>query len=733
MNFRSGFRLGVSNDPNAAPPTVKDVLDAVLSRAQGLMQEVLAELHVGDAGRKVHRLVEIQHPGAKEAAQQLADNRDEVAALFQRRLSDGLMHGSTVQAVPLRFDDLGLFGDEELSESVELARAQDEVSLAVEDAMPQLDAVMATMLGWRTPQPAINPLRPEVFVRALRETLFDMVPESSVREALIVPAAGHMGARLHRMYRELGDWLRSFGIEPAMRAGQYALVRSGTSTAAAPGSVAQSLLTLDKLRHLLVGNLDSAPQPADKTGGEFGLTVPASFEVLQQLKQVDAVVQKIERRRRTDPSKAAARRSPSEGEPEAPASLGRQLGEEVIRLMFDNLVQDRRLLPAVATRLKQMEPQLQTLAQVDSRFFSDRQHPARQLLDHIAQRSLGYQAETDPGFDQFLASVDELLAQLSEAGSSAQRFADLLAQLDARWVSEDEVARHHRAEAAQALLHVEQRGLLARRIADELEGRLKVREVQKLVTDFLSGPWALVLAEARLKSSDGSSDLGGYEALIEDLLWSVESERSRKNPRRLAAIVPALLQKLREGLATVDYPQAATVPFFEDLARMHGKALEQRQGSKPSPVDEDLLPASSIAVGEMDEVAQAEVWVGSREAGESGFISRQPSPADVAAPTGEDPEAESAPTRLVSALRIGSWIELRIKQKWLRAQLTWASPHGTLFMFTSASGSAHSMSKRTMDRLLDEGGIRVVAEDHLLDQAFDRVAGEALKNSVKGR
>src|SRR4030095_9204794 len=49
-------------------------------------------------------------------------------------------------------------------------------------------------------------------------------------------------------------------------------------------------------------------------------------------------------------------------------------------------------------------------------------------------------------------------------------------------------------------------------------------------------------------------------------------------------------------------------------------------------------------------------------------------------------------------LRVGAWVEIRIKGEWVRAQLTWCSPHATLFMFTSVAGTAHSMSRRTLDR-----------------------------------
>jgi hypothetical protein len=93
-------------------------------------------------------------------------------------------------------------------------------------------------------------------------------------------------------------------------------------------------------------------------------------------------------------------------------------------------------------------------------------------------------------------------------------------------------------------------------------------------------------------------------------------------------------------------------------------------------------------------------------------------------------DAEDLPAPQVEDLRLGSWVELHIKGAWVRAQLTWSSPHATLFMFTSAGGAAHSMSRRTLDKLRAQGQVRVIAGRNVVDEALDQVAQAALKNSL---
>jgi hypothetical protein len=82
------------------------------------------------------------------------------------------------------------------------------------------------------------------------------------------------------------------------------------------------------------------------------------------------------------------------------------------------------------------------------------------------------------------------------------------------------------------------------------------------------------------------------------------------------------------------------------------------------------------------------------------------------------------------SLMTGSWVDLALAGSWVRAQLTWASPHRTLFMFISGAGMAHSMSRRTMQRLKGLGLIRLVSDGRVMDGALDAVAQVALRNDA---
>ena len=85
---------------------------------------------------------------------------------------------------------------------------------------------------------------------------------------------------------------------------------------------------------------------------------------------------------------------------------------------------------------------------------------------------------------------------------------------------------------------------------------------------------------------------------------------------------------------------------------------------------------------------------------------------------------------LISALPLGSWVELRVNAEWVRTQLSWASPHGTLFLFTGAAGVTQSMTRRSCDKLVAAGNLRVISGRPVVDGALNAVAQAAMRNSV---
>jgi hypothetical protein len=413
--------------------------------------------------------------------------------------------------------------------------------------------------------------------------------------------------------------------------------------------------------------------------------------------------------------------------------LGVQLGKEVVLLMLDNLMQDKRLLAPVRSSLKALEPVLVKLSEQDGRLFSERHHPARVFLDRMTHRSLAFSSEDAPGYARFQKAFDNAVSVLTGGMGDAATFARILRKLDDAWTREEAEQRQRAADAAKSLLHAEQRNLLAQRLSKQFDERLDGLEVPEMVSAFLRGPWAQVVAEAQLNFADGSVDPGGYHGLVEDLVWSVQLRLTRRNRARLVQMVPDMLVKMRKGLDLISYPQERMAAFFDALISFHEQVFDSARAPlsrETETLSDSLLEKADAASGTPG--AQADdFWMVDSEASDSGFLED----GDLE----QGPYAQGSPNTAtleqgfwsVDSLTTGSWVDLALAGNWVRAQLTWVSPQRTLFMFISGSGMAHSMSLRTMDRLKASLLIRLVSDGRVMDNALDAVAQTALDNDLR--
>ena len=719
--------LGFADDKSAARPGLQHCVEAALGLSDSLIDSVIDGLEVTVARAHGARPSSAPKPAAKLAIERLMAERAQMRLTFAAQLRAAMYGGvkAEAQAQPLlRFDDLQLLAEDELDESIEAAWAQQEIVLAVEDVLPALDALVSTLLGWITVQPQLNPLRPEVFVRALRAAMAEQIPDAEIRGALMTPAAGHLGTRMRKLYRELRDWLESQGIEPAGLPGSSAKAHEGSGrgkhAAGPPSSVAKTILTLDRLRKLLSGELDGPPGGAK----DFMYTVPASLDALQDMQMVEAMVQRLAKRKQEG---GAAPKAPAR-KPIDSKQVGKQLGEEVIRLMLESLIEDDRMLVKVRQTLHALEPVLLRLAQIEPRFFSEKQHPARQFLDRITHRSLAFTAESDDGFHKFMRALEQAVAALLGMQQiSAASFSQVLTILENAWTREDKAQKARLEEAARSLLHAEQRNLLAKRLSQEFRERMAVGEntdIPAFVSDFLCGPWAQAMAESQLVYTDSAN--ANPNALVEELIWSVQPRVARLNRTRLVELVPNLLARLREGLQVISYPPELIARFFDELIGLHEAALE---GARAAPGTVTLDGMTAVPAPEGADETEVP-WVGAKEAAESGFLDEDAvMPIDFSDADEASDASKPAPTA-GAELATRMWVELVFEGQWVRAQLTWVSPHRTLFMFNSAGGKAHSMSRRTLNRLRTQGLMRVISDGHLIDNALDAVAQVALRNSL---
>lgn len=372
---------------------------------------------------------------------------------------------------------------------------------------------------------------------------------------------------------------------------------------------------------------------------------------------------------------------------------------------------------------------------------------------------------------------------------SAARFDTVLSALEKHWSAQDQAEATLKRDMLERMQFAEARQTQADEIAYELSNRADLDEVPALVLDFLFGPWSLAMAHARLCDTRQQLDPEGLGAVVPDLLWSAKSRATIKQPAKLIEMIPGLLGKLHSGLQLLGTDPQECAPFFDGLMQLHQPVLKLRrmksqrdaQESSHGPLSENSALMNEPALTTEPATAEqrrakvsALPWMGKQEMAAAGFEDTLPTdhgeltaaepvagemtgdlqhtavddstfatatdhndPSDssdssnasdddtastLAAP---DPVTLLAAQATLVALRSGDWVDLYSRRRWLRAQLTWASTKGTLFMFVSHGGQPHSMTKRSCERLIAARLLRPVNTCGVVAQALQAVVAQA--------
>lgn len=758
----------------------------------------------------------------------LLQNKIQWCRDFSQHLRDALMASpeanSSRPALLSESSLLSLVEDDAVNESLESARLVHSLMPVVEQQLTVLDALMSSVIGLQTVQAERNPMRPSVFVRALRELMASAESEPEVRALWLRHMGDALARELQKLYErvalilqranvqeagyrvrlveESGSSTRSGGL--STRSGQLGAPSRAAGLGVPPSSQWQDAGDTAGSGHHAPGWASSDPLPSMQTlarmqpgedhqvfhdflkqGGKHfdrHLTPDYYEQVSEELAAIEAfaAIPVLDESMILE-QQTQYRDLPVVDRPAREIGISSQLshkawgtyaaahersrvlmhlkqkaqrvsqavGLDLVRTLVSQVASDPLLLGPVREAVVALEPALLRLAMANPRFFNEDEHPARRLIESVAQRSFKFNDEFAPEFDSFFQPVQSAFNELNATATrDPQPFADVLTELRQVWEAQDQKELALQDNSLQSIRYAEERQATADQIAWDLSQRPDVDNAPGVILDFLYGPWSLVIASARLQQPD-ESDPGGYRKVVSNLLWSVKKEVTLKRPKELFAMVPGMLATLHAGLDMLGKTREETKPFFDALMRLHQPVLGLRRARIRADASNSGLPQmgnsgampleegpSSMSM-ELDETLpaspeqrkpkpRAQPWLGKRELEAAGFEDTMPtdhgdlietqvqarardddSQAAALAEEADEMGDINAAATLVG-LREGDWVDLYSHREWLRAQLIWASSKGTLFMFVSRGGRPHSMTKRSCERLIASRLLRPV-------------------------
>lgn len=382
---------------------------------------------------------------------------------------------------------------------------------------------------------------------------------------------------------------------------------------------------------------------------------------------------------------------------------------DLVGLLFEYILQDRNLPAEMQAMLGRLQIPFLKVALLDKHLFARRTHPARVLLDSLAQACVGWSEESDRDHrlhDKVKEIVESLLKDFEDDLGIFDRVRiDFEAFVDTHKRRAD-LAEQRASEATRG----REKLLDARRTAArEIMQRIENRQVPELIKNLLSRPWANYLVLVMLRQGDTSNEWRHALRFADELIWSVQPKHNAAERERLQAILPQLEKTLRHGLATVAFDENDVRRLMQQLNVVYQSLL---QPAEPTQMTE--APALELT----DPMPLA-----NQDAGDSVMASIEEEPE----PQPAEPPTESW-VQAVRELKVGTWIEfLDATGAKERAKLSWISPISSKYLFVNRKGL--KVADRTAAQLASDlaaGHVTVLEEVPLFDRALDAIV-ERLK------
>lgn len=694
-----------------------------------------------------------------DAMREVRRERPNLERFYHQRIAQGLsdfLEGKLPLTEPLEeldMDQLTLVGNDEYEETLLVTNMVNQVRAHCAQQLFALDQRLALLNNGSKLGEDRNPFGPQAIAQAFRDTLARSVFPLRIKTILYVLFDQQVMQHLQPLYEQLNKRLADGGVLPNLKyrpQGQ----RPASSHTPRPAKVAEKSTTMPDdgapvLPPYSASDLPDMP-PGDRNalfGGlavllaerrrrgdkatlfgntqsivSFGPTTATTtysanelLEALNRLQRESAheLAQRLRQPQPVDALKADLQRHLEAGSAQPKNTRLTDQEADVIDLVgmvFDFILDDENLPDSCKTTLSHLHTPFLKVALLDKQLFTQHHHPARKLLNAMAQAGVLYGGEGEErallakmhwvverviqDFVGDLSLFDSLLGDFNEYVSNLRQKVEL---------------RERRAmEAARG----RDRLLAAREHA--LEAIAKVtqdRDLPELVRNFLEMSWCDALTFIVLRSGEHSDEWKRACEVGEQLAWSV-TPLDAAGRDHLQAIRLALLEELRKGLEVLGgYHEDGIRRLLQDLVACQ-HAIQAQQPQIAAQLKQEL-PESPL--GAM--------------LGAEGHTLVKP-----------NGEALSERVRVLmkelSHLEFGTWFEFSDTTPARRLKLSWFSPTTRNYMFVDHTGQRVAVKPIVqLAQEMEAGRVRLVPTEQsapLMDRALSAIY-RVLQRFTSGR
>lgn len=787
-------------DPNpsshnvvALKPVHGDLLQTLRAQSQNVLSPMLTGVLAGaddalfDLVQKSHSTFEQQQ--FFDAMRELRRQRSAIEQRYREHFGAAFLGLEKRRPVVAHYaqpgemsNELSLLDEDELEEQL----ASEQVAQAIERrhmaALSQLDAQLSIVAGGIEISRITNPVGPGHVAAALRAGLRGCDLAASARLVLFKLYEHAVLPGLTSLYADLGKRLNANGIGGgAQRAAPRPATTPSESRPAPALPRRDDHGSRDDLFAALHGLLEDyrAAQRATGSGpasdpGRSIVPPIAAGDALSVLSLLQRELPDTVHAAVADPKQSLSGQIKREllaqaermgvGMPGAALTSGDEDAIDLVGMLFEVLLNERKFEDQVRRLFTQMIVPFAKVAMLDRRMFMHKTHPARRMLNSVAEACDGNTGETALErelLDRVEGLVDRLVAEFNEDLAIFETLLEEFQSFLEQHRKRVELAERRAAEAQRGRERLEQ----ARAVASmELAMLMGAREAPGAIDAFLRRYWSHHLALVILRDGTDSERFAQARATGERLWAAMLASEAGQLP---SESIGTLIEPVLASSGVTGQPAAEMVDAIEALlaALRHGDRFGVDAAVLPMPLAKgsaDGVDASGSAPSNVVPLRPAPDASKSRALAAEAAVESTPAPKvtergvdahfnsfwtaeqgpaplpaaplpsaapvpDLAVVAGTDTvAADPVDVERIRKLEVGNWVEMIGEDGTAQpAKLSWISPISNRLLFVNRRGMrVCAVSAEELAVMLKQGKLSLREIDTAFERAMTQVLGK---------
>jgi hypothetical protein len=492
---------------------------------------------------------------------------------------------------------LSLLDDATMEQDITVAGLAERIGNIAREELYALNQRIGSLMNIESLTSEDNPLGPSSIVEAVRDAADCLSVELKIRLIVLKLFERHVAALVPAIYGRVNQHLIDKGVLPTLvtqvrRQPMRAPVHAVTAVADIGDIAVNAAEMLNMITQLV--------QPGTVSSGAATLPlVPLNVGTMRALTELQQQPLSALTGQSSPGSKFLVELQRGGVLPQmGPAG---DMTIDIVAMLFEYILEDRNLPEEFRARLARLQIPVLKVALIDREFFSRKGHPARRLLNLIAE--CGANSVAEPALARDLVRVvDKIVQQI--VTHFDQDIGIFNRGVEVLQSAIEKIRRDAALRTARTTRVVDGRAQLERakeQARNLVDTRLRPEGVPEVVRNFLLTHWKRLLITAVCKDGEDSEGVRLAIKTMDQLVWSTLPKTGAEDRKKLVRMLPDLLAQLKKGMEELSIPQVARNGFLSKLEKAHSEVIRGTSATAPGSKECAVEPvaATQASMSEM--------------------------------------------------------------------------------------------------------------------------------------